>query len=45
MRPPLLQRYLFKYDSTHGVYPGEVVVLDENTLSVDGHKIKFFGAR
>ncbi|BBN13356.1 glyceraldehyde 3-phosphate dehydrogenase (phosphorylating) [Marchantia polymorpha subsp. ruderalis] len=38
-------RYLFKYDSTHGVYPGEVVVLDENTLSVDGHKIKFFGAR
>ncbi|KAL2645020.1 hypothetical protein R1flu_012607 [Riccia fluitans] len=38
-------RYLFKYDSTHGIYPGEVSVLDENTLSVDGHKIKFFGAR
>ncbi|KAL2622249.1 hypothetical protein R1flu_002454 [Riccia fluitans] len=38
-------RYLFKYDSTHGIYPGEVSVLDENTLSVDGHKIKFFGSK
>ncbi|KAG6557715.1 hypothetical protein Mapa_000480 [Marchantia paleacea] len=38
-------RYLFKYDSTHGVYSGEVEVLDENTLSVDGHKIKFFGSK
>nr|CAC80386.1 glyceraldehyde-3-phosphate dehydrogenase [Marchantia polymorpha] len=38
-------RYLFKYDSTHGVYPGEVEVIDENTLSVDGHKIKFFGSK
>ncbi|KAL3691853.1 hypothetical protein R1sor_005504 [Riccia sorocarpa] len=38
-------RYLFKYDSTHGIYRGEVTVVDENTLSIDGHKIKFFGAK
>ncbi|KAL3691818.1 hypothetical protein R1sor_005469 [Riccia sorocarpa] len=38
-------RYLFKYDSTHGVYPGEVIVVDQNTLSIDGHKIKFFGSK
>lgn len=38
-------RYLFKYDSTHGVYPGEVEVVDENTLSIDGHIVKFFGSK
>ncbi|CAM6106128.1 unnamed protein product [Calypogeia fissa] len=38
-------RYLFKYDSTHGVYPGEVEVVDDNTLKIDGHTIKFFGSR
>ncbi|KAJ1638732.1 glyceraldehyde-3-phosphate dehydrogenase [Pavlovales sp. CCMP2436] len=38
--------YLFKYDSTHGKFPGTVVA-DEatNTLIVNGHKIRFFAAK
>jgi len=38
--------YLFKYDSTHGLYKGEVSY-DEasSTLTVDGKKIKFFACR
>jgi glyceraldehyde 3-phosphate dehydrogenase len=38
--------YLFKYDSTHGIYPGKVEI-DEaaSTLIVDGKKIKFFAIR
>jgi len=38
--------YLFKYDSTHGIYKGEVS-FDEaaSTLIVDGKAIKFFAAR
>lgn len=31
---------MFKYDSTHGVYPGAIVVESEDTISIDGHKIK-----
>jgi glyceraldehyde 3-phosphate dehydrogenase len=38
-------KYLFKYDSTHGVYPGEIEVVDENTLKIDHHTIKFFGSK
>merc|ERR1712212_60640 len=33
--------YMFKYDSTHGVYKGEVKA-DGNDLVVNGHKIKVF---
>lgn len=33
------QAHLFKYDSVHGVYPGEVKV-EGDMLVVDGHKIK-----
>ena len=38
--------YLFKYDSTHGIYKGEVSY-DEATsvLKVDGKDIKFFAVR
>jgi len=38
--------YLFKYDSTHGIYKG-TVDYDEasSTLVVDGKKIKFYAAR
>lgn len=31
--------YMFKYDSTHGVYKGSVKVIDDKTLEIDGHKI------
>merc|ERR1711988_972106 len=38
--------YLFKYDSTHGIYKGTVAA-DEasSTLTVDGNAIKFFAVR
>ena len=38
--------YLFKYDSTHGIYKGTVSFSkDDNTLLVDGKTIKFFAVR
>jgi len=38
--------YLFKYDSTHGIYKGTVSAdKDANTLMVDGKAIKFFAAK
>jgi len=38
--------YLFKYDSTHGIYKGSVECDEANsTLIVDGKKIKFFAVR
>jgi len=38
--------YLFKYDSTHGKYKGEVSYdKEKSTLSVDGKEIKFFAVR
>jgi len=38
--------YLFKYDSTHGIYKGTVEFDEaESTLIVDGKKIKFHAAR
>jgi len=38
--------YLFKYDSTHGIYKGEVTYDEaESVLIVDGAKIKFFAVR
>jgi glyceraldehyde 3-phosphate dehydrogenase len=36
--------YMFKYDSTHGQYKGEVKS-DGESLVVDGHSIKVFGER
>jgi len=34
--------HLFKYDSVHGVYRGEVSVKGDDTLVVDGREIKVF---
>jgi len=34
--------HLFKYDSVHGIYDGEVEVKGEDTLVVDGKEIKIF---
>ncbi|QLL31360.1 hypothetical protein HG536_0B02230 [Torulaspora globosa] len=36
--------YMFKYDSTHGRYPGEVTH-DESHIIVDGHKIAVYQER
>ena len=36
--------YMFKYDSTHGRFKGEVAV-DGEFLVIDGHKIAVFGER
>lgn len=36
--------YMFKYDSTHGQYKGEVKS-DGDSLVVDGHSIKVFGEK
>jgi len=38
--------YLFKYDSTHGIYAGTVkAIKDESILEIDGLKIKFFAIK
>jgi glyceraldehyde 3-phosphate dehydrogenase len=37
--------YLFKYDSVHGKYPGEVKATSDGNLSVDGVVIKKFDAK
>jgi len=38
--------YLFKYDSTHGIYAGTVkAIKDESILEIDGQKIKFFAIK
>ena len=34
--------HLFKYDSVHGIYRGEVFAKDEETMVVDGKEIKIF---
>jgi glyceraldehyde 3-phosphate dehydrogenase len=36
--------YQFKYDSVHGVYPGDVTV-EGDCLVVNGTKIKFFACK
>lgn len=32
--------HLFKYDSVHGTYNGEVKAISEDEISIDGHKVK-----
>lgn len=32
--------HLFKYDTIHGIYPGEVKAMDDH-LSIDGHNIRY----
>jgi len=41
---PEYMRYQFKFDSTHGTYPGEITY-DDNTLVIDGNKITVFQER
>ena len=36
--------YMFKYDSTHGQYKGEVKV-EDGKLVIDGHAITIFNER
>ncbi len=37
--------HLFKYDSVHGIYEGEVSVKGEDILVIDGREIKVFSER
>jgi len=41
---PEYMRYQFKFDSTHGVYPGEIT-FDDTSLTIDGNKITCFQER
>lgn len=41
---PLDNARLLKYDSVHGRFPGEVTA-DDNSITVNGHKIKVFAER
>jgi glyceraldehyde 3-phosphate dehydrogenase len=36
--------YMFKYDSTHGVYKGSLKIVDDKTLEIDGHRIINMGS-
>jgi len=37
--------YMFKYDSTHGVFKGTIKVLDESTLEINGKQVKISSKR
>ncbi|XP_057950332.1 glyceraldehyde-3-phosphate dehydrogenase GAPCP2, chloroplastic [Malania oleifera] len=37
--------YMFKFDSTHGVFKGTIRVLDESTMEINGKQIKISSAR
>nr|POE51302.1 glyceraldehyde-3-phosphate dehydrogenase gapcp2, chloroplastic [Quercus suber] len=37
--------YMFKYDSTHGVFKGTIQVLDNSTLEINGKQIKVVSKR
>ena len=39
-----MRRYMFKYDSTHGRYPGEVYGNSEG-LFIDGKKIQSYSMK
>jgi len=41
--PTNYMEYMFQYDSTHGPYSGDVSVIDEKTINIDGQDIKVFG--
>jgi glyceraldehyde 3-phosphate dehydrogenase len=41
--PTNYMEYMFKYDSTHGQYTGEVSMIDEQSISIDGKTIRVFG--
>ncbi|KAK3221042.1 hypothetical protein Dsin_015012 [Dipteronia sinensis] len=37
--------YMFKYDSTHGVFDGTIKVVDESTLEINGKQVKVLSNR
>ncbi|KAM7269017.1 hypothetical protein ACFE04_024514 [Oxalis oulophora] len=37
--------YMFKYDSTHGVFNGTINVVDESTLEINGKEVKITNKR
>jgi glyceraldehyde 3-phosphate dehydrogenase len=41
---PATLAHLFKYDSVHGVYDGEIS-FDENSITIDGNSIKVFAEK
>lgn len=41
----VLQAYLMKYDSTHGILKSDVHAVDDKTLQVGSQAIKVFGCR
>merc|ERR1712176_591730 len=41
--PTDYMEYMFKHDTTHGMYDGEVSMVDESTLSIDGKPLTVFG--
>jgi len=43
--PPHIQAYMFKYDSTHGVFSGTIKVLDDSNLEINGKQIKITSKR
>ena len=34
--------YMFKHDTTHGIYSGDVSMIDESSISIDGKAVKVF---
>lgn len=42
---PLMQAYMFKYDSTHGNYKGTINVIDDSTLEINGKLVKVVSKR
>jgi len=40
-----VRAYLLKYDSLHGKFPGEVTVVDENNIAVNGKKVRIVKER
>jgi glyceraldehyde 3-phosphate dehydrogenase len=43
--PSMMQAYLLKYDSTHGILKSDVHAVDDKTLQVGSQTIKVFGNR
>jgi glyceraldehyde 3-phosphate dehydrogenase len=41
----MMQAYLLKYDSTHGILKSDVHAVDDKTLQVGSQTIKVFGNR
>ncbi|HLD32772.1 MAG TPA: type I glyceraldehyde-3-phosphate dehydrogenase [Candidatus Peribacteraceae bacterium] len=40
-----MRAYLLKYDSLHGKFPGEITVVDENNIVVNGKKVRIVKER